>query len=318
MRQLILSCCFLLLVVSCEDIISLPDISEDQISVIAPVDGAILEEGLNTFTWEELEFADQYQLQIARPNFETPSQVVFDTLVGDSTQVVRNLTLSLTAETYQWRIRGLNSEFMTDYTTANIEVVPDTMTNDLSNESVTVLAPTDQAELMVGTINFNWETLESATDYMIQIATPDFDNATQLLTNSTVTVTTFSQDLEAGAYEWRVNASNDESSTAFITQSITVVDEVVGLSDQTVVLISPEDNLETSETSITFSWEAITEATLYRIRITDTTDGSVFTEQNTPDTNIMIDLQPGIYEWAARAENDTENTLFTSRTITIL
>ncbi len=219
MKHRIYSCLLLLLlVVSCEEIISVPDITEDIIEVIAPINNASLEEGPITFSWSELEFADQYQLQVATPTFSEANQVVLDTIIGDSIQSFRNLTTSLGPSLYQWRIRGVNTNFQTAYATQNLEV--------------------------------------------------------------------------------------------FSSQ--------IPLSDQVITLLSPEDNIETSETSITFSWEALEMATQYRIIITNTTDNSVVTEQSVTETEITLDLMSGNFQWSVRAENDQENSPYSSRSLTIL
>lgn len=218
MKRLFYSICIILLAIGCEEIVSVADISEEFIEVLAPSNNAILEEGSITFSWEELEFADQYQLQIATPSFEMANQVILDTIVGDSTQAVRNISFNLSPENYQWRIRGLNSEFATSYTTQNLII-------------------------------------EAAS---------------------------------------------------------------MPLADQTVVILSPEDNLETSETSIQFSWELIEEATLYRIQVIDLADDTIVQEETTEFADITLDLTSGMYQWQVRAENDTENSPYSSQLITIL
>lgn len=208
----------LVLCVSCEDVISVPDISEDEVLVIAPVDGSVLDEGEITFTWEELEFAEEYQLQIAIPDFMTTNQIVLDTIVGDSIQTFRNFTTTLLPETYEWRIRAFNTEYETEYTARQLEIV---------------------------TAN-----------------TP--------------------------------------------------------LSDQVITLLAPEDNFETSETAVQFTWETLADASLYRIRIIDPSDNSVFLEETTTNSEVNIDFESGSYTWSVRGENDIQNTAYTTRAITIL
>ena len=208
----------LLLLLGCEEVISVPDISEDLLTIIAPSDGATLDDTTVTFSWEELEFVDQYQLQIVTPTFDAANQVVLDTIIGDSIQSFRSLTTTLSPENYQWRIRGLNSNYQTDY----------------------------------------------------------------------------------------------------VTQSITVEALQIPLSDQSISLLSPEDNVETSDTMVTFSWEELEDASLYRIQILNTTDNSIVAEDTTATQEITIDLVSGTYIWQVRGESDTQNTSYTTRTITIL
>lgn len=313
MKCFIYGCVILCLLISCEEIVSVPDISEDMIEVIAPASGAVLEEGNITFSWEELEFANEYQLQIATPNFTEAAQVVVDTIVGDSLQSSRNLTRTLSPEIYQWRIRGLNDNFETDYTTRNLEVL-DTQA-PLSEEVVTILTPEDNLETEETVITFSWEEIATATQYRILI-TDTADGS--VFVEETTTDLEITIDFIEGSYEYAIRAENDTENSPYTTQSLEVLSTQPPLSDEVLIILTPEDNLETSETSILFSWEALETANLYRILITDTADGSVFMEQTTTDLELIIDLVPGVYEYSIRAENVTENSPFTIQTITIL
>ena len=218
MKKLIALLIIIAGIYGCEDIVSVPDISEENIIVLAPADGSVLNISDVTFSWEEIEFADRYQVQVAQPTFESANQIVLDTILGDSLQSFRSFTKSLAPDMYQWRVRGINSNFQTGYT----------------------------------------------------------------------------------------------------TQSFTVENTTANLSDQTVVITAPEDNFETSETMVLLSWEAIDEATLYRVVIIDLSDNSTFLEQTTTETEISVNFTSGMYSWAVRAENDLQNTSFTEQTITIL
>jgi hypothetical protein len=96
---------------------------------------------------------------------------------------------------------------------------------DISERTVTLVAPTDGAILNASTIHFDWESVEDAESYRIQIATPDFDAPLQIVADATVpdsTATTFSVSLDAGAYQWRVRAQNSDYYTSYTTQIFTV------------------------------------------------------------------------------------------------
>ncbi|MAB49221.1 MAG: hypothetical protein CMC05_11385 [Flavobacteriaceae bacterium] len=93
---------------------------------------------------------------------------------------------------------------------------------DISNENVVVLAPTDTSTLTITDINFSWEAVEDAEQYKLQIATPNFESANQIVLDTTITTTNFNQDLELGNYEWRVRAENSDYQTAYSTQSFTI------------------------------------------------------------------------------------------------
>ncbi len=417
MRKLIAVLFGIVGIYSCEDIISVPDIREDSIVLLAPADNVVLNDVEVTFTWEEADFVDQYQIQVASPTFEEASQVVLDTIVGDSLATIRSITRSFIPDTYQWRVRGLNSNFQTLYTTRNfiIDTLGQDEDVDLSMSMVTTIAPVDGTTLTESEINFNWEALENATSYNVQIAFPNFETPVQVVRDTTLTGLSYTTELASNTYEWRIKAMNDTSETLYTTHGFSVihpldisgdsvvliaptsgsvienntvsfsweailnatsyelqiatpdfenavqipvdmtfdtattqsfnledgvyewrvrarnaisetdvttsdftVDAIEDLSDQEVIISAPEDGFETTETMVSLSWEPLEQATLYRVVITDLEDTTVFLEQTTSETTITVDFMPGMYTWAIRAENETQNTPFTLQTITIL
>lgn len=82
--------------------------------------------------------------------------------------------------------------------------------DNISDEKVNILAPVDGTVMGSGTIMFSWKELEGADEYRVRIATPNFLNAAQLVVDSLVTKTSFSNLLEAGEYEWIVYGINSE------------------------------------------------------------------------------------------------------------
>jgi hypothetical protein len=93
---------------------------------------------------------------------------------------------------------------------------------DISNKTVSVLAPTNGAILNMGTLIFTWDSVEDAEEYKLQIVTPSFENAIQILTDSTLTTTSFSTTLENGNYQWRIRAENSGYQTQYSTQNFTI------------------------------------------------------------------------------------------------
>jgi hypothetical protein len=109
--MLVLACLF-----SCEAVF-VEDISNDSVVLLAPLDNSQLNAGNNTFSWELLNDAEIYQIQIATPNFENANQIVLDSIVLDN-----SLLQSIDAGTYQWRVKASNSEYETQYSTVNFTV----------------------------------------------------------------------------------------------------------------------------------------------------------------------------------------------------
>ena len=93
---------------------------------------------------------------------------------------------------------------------------------DISNTTVIVLAPTNNAVLNNTTLTFSWEPIESAETYQIQIATPTFDEALQIVVDSTLANTNYTTTLENTNYEWRVRAKNSGYQTQYSTNSFSI------------------------------------------------------------------------------------------------
>lgn len=95
---------------------------------------------------------------------------------------------------------------------------------DISEEKVAVLAPLDETEVLSGTIIFSWEANESVPAYQLQLATPDFENASQILIDTIITTRSYTESLEANTYEWRLRGVNSEYETSYTTQGFVVIE----------------------------------------------------------------------------------------------
>ena len=186
---------------------------------------------------------------------------------------------------------------------------------DISRETVTLIAPANNTEIEANSVRFNWESIEGATNYEIQIATPNFANANQLVLN-TVTDSTFYQvELIENEYQWRVRAQNSGYATAYSLAKFKVV-PITNFSNNTVILLSPSNGLITNEDSFNIKWEEVLEATQYRIQILDE-NGEPIQSETTSETNLDITFPEGSLQWQVRAEKDSEFTLYSSRNILV-
>lgn len=102
---------------NCEDIIGVPDISEQVVTILAPAENSVLMNTNVNFTWNAVEDAENYKLQIAMPSFEASTQIVLDTTIS-----VTNFNKTLETGTYQWRVKAQNSGFETAYTTQSFSI----------------------------------------------------------------------------------------------------------------------------------------------------------------------------------------------------
>ncbi len=82
---------------------------------------------------------------------------------------------------------------------------------NIENDELILVSPADSATLQAGTVFFDWEPLEGASRYRIQVASPDFQNPQQIVFDTVVQDslgTRVETSLEAGTYEWRVRGEN--------------------------------------------------------------------------------------------------------------
>ena len=134
---------------------------------------------------------------------------------------------------------------------------------DISSQTVAILAPTDGSALTTNAVNFNWESVEDATAYNVQIATPNFENAVQLVLDSVIPVDSLGQvttqiniDLFNGPYQWRVKALNSGFETEYTVNGFQVNgDQDLDLvPPNTPQLVSPANGVSQTESTVNFSW----------------------------------------------------------------
>ncbi|WP_373518421.1 hypothetical protein [Pricia sp.] len=107
----------------CEDILEVPDISGRQVEIVAPKDRVVVENSQVNFTWNGVADADSYSVQIARPNFREAAQILLDsTIVLDSTFIGTKAIKNLDNGDYEWRVKALNSDFRTEFSSSAFKV----------------------------------------------------------------------------------------------------------------------------------------------------------------------------------------------------
>lgn len=113
----------LVLTFGCQDILEVPDISNEQVRLLAPSDSTIVVQNTVVFSWEEVYEASQYHIQVATPSFENAAQIVIDSvIVADSTFVGTRITKTLNDSEYEWRVKAMNSDFSTEFSINSFSV----------------------------------------------------------------------------------------------------------------------------------------------------------------------------------------------------
>lgn len=189
------------------------------------------------------------------------------------------------------------------------------MEEDLTDEDLVVLAPSDNVGFNSTSITFSWQALEGANSYVLQIAKPNFDNAVEILLNTEIEETSYTQQLNIGNYQWRIKAKNNSYETPFITRNFTIVSND-NFSDNVVTLTSPEANFITNSSNFNLIWNSAIGATQYQLQIVDATN-TVIVDQMLAGTTYNHTFTEGGFTWKVRATNGSDFTLYSSRAILV-
>lgn len=231
---------FLVLIsfISCEEILIVDDISEKEVILTAPANNTTLSSSGVTLSWETIENAEKYQLQIATPNFEVPQQIVTDTLITKN-----SFTQQLNIGKYQWRVRAVNSAYETAYATRSFEILNN---DDFQNNTVILLTPSNNITTKTAAQKLSWDAIIGATNYQLQI----LDESNTLVKEQNTASTLVNFTFDEGKFTWKVRASNGTAQTLYTARSITVDTKA----PNTPVPSNPANASTTTNTSINFQW----------------------------------------------------------------
>lgn len=228
-----------LLVCSCEEIVMEDDITDEIVNLVAPADGVGFSSTGVTFTWDAIENVTQYRVQIARPDFMNPLQIVKDSVVKGN-----SFTTQLNVGEYQWRVKGVNSGYETVYSTRSITIVNN---EDFQNNSVILSSPANNVITNAATQNLSWQSVIGATAYHLQIVNTDSNT---VVSQQDLAVTNFSYTFPQGNFLWKIRATNGEKNTLYSSRSLQV-DTVM---PNKPVLNAPANLSTTSDNDVSFQW----------------------------------------------------------------
>ncbi len=243
--------------------------------------------------WDNYDGANNYELQISL----TPD---FTTLEYDITNLEQNQYLMpellQAMKRYYWRVKADNSEGYWSLTGSFI-----------TDAFVTLQSPVNgHTGEQVSSIEFNWQALDNASTYHIQIAdslTEDNDLVNIIVDQNDLTTTSYvsQNELEINkTYYWRVT-SDVAGKWSYVFNFVT---------NTTVFLRNPENNSVNVPVIINFQWDKLSEAdTLYYIQIADNADFENTFEDTTSHTSKVIDSfieSQTQYYWRIKANEDGE------------
>ena len=225
--------------ISCEDIFE-KDLGAKQLKILAPSDNYSTSISAITFWWEWMKGADYYRLQIAKPSFAAISQ-----LITDTTTTKDKLTFSLLPGTYEWRVKACNNSSATPFITYTLTI---DSTEDLSQQTILLISPSDKDTTNQTFITFQWQTLYNADDYRMEIWSPDFSITNIFSTN--IVSNSINYSLTEGSYEWGVRGQNSTTNTVYFKRKLYI--DPTAPNDP--VLLLPANNAVLNDTVISISW----------------------------------------------------------------
>ncbi|MFE3872720.1 hypothetical protein ACFX5F_15975 [Flavobacterium sp. ZS1P70] len=226
---------------SCEEILLEKDISKEVEVLVAPVNNAKFFSTGVTFTWESVPYATKYQLQIAKPNFANPMQIVLDTMVTTT-----SFTQQLPIGDYEWRVRAVNSAYSTNYVSRLVSVVSDV---DFQSNTVVLNTPANNLITKTALQSLSWQPIIGATTYQFQV----YDGNNTVISDQTITDTGLNYTFLEGSYFWRVRASNGTQQTLYSSHAV-LIDTII---PNTSVLTSPANASTTTNKDVSFQWSRI-------------------------------------------------------------
>lgn len=288
-------------ITSCDDILE-EDISNDIVHIISPTHGSVIEGNTVQFSWQPLQGADNYRIQLLANN----QAYVLDSLVS-----INHFIYSLNPGEYQWRIKGENFAYQTQYTFPASFIVE--ASNNLSNQLVILETPNNNFYTNQSGLLLTWNSINSADHYTLELI-KSFNGQQTIFLENNITETMFSLPSEVfdedAEYIWKVKAVNSISETVYSQRSL-FIDRVV---PNQPALVSPSDQ-QISSSTVSFNWTIGPDMGNIKSPITNTIEissdinfGSLIFSSNVANNSYQYKFEnPGSYYWRVRVFDSANN-----------
>ncbi len=288
---------------SCEEILIEEDLSDGIVTITAPSDGTTVANTSVNFSWNAVDQATSYRLQIAYPSFESPVQVVEDTTVTKT-----NFSTTLVKNDYEWRVRAQNSGSETAYTMASFRVIE---AADFAARELLLISPANNAFNNTSDITLQWESVADATLYRVQL----LDASNAVIQEETLTATSLQLTFPEGVTKWQVRAENSTQNTLYFTRAITVDT----MAPNVPVAVTPANEAVFTDPVINFTWtreivEGTTEFDSIYIYSNPQLSELVTKDQVTSPSEITLDAG-NTYYWFLKAFDQAGNQSAASNTL---
>jgi hypothetical protein len=194
----------------------------------------------------------------------------------------------------------------------------DLIEEDLDGVGVVLLTPQDGDTITSNVVSFKWETVPYATEYLFQVAKPNFIAPQLYLADSVIESSSLTFPLPPGNYAWRVRGQNGSSHTNFYERRV-VVEAASTLADLFPILIAPASNAALRSQDIVVSWQALGGAEDYRVELRQGDQSGPLVQAQLVSTSpyTFIALTEGVYTWGVQGQNSTSVSNFSYRGFTV-
>lgn len=237
-KRLPLLLLLLISIFSCTEIID-PNISSESTVLLSPPPDHHSNLSTQQFWWDYMEFADNYQLQVVSPSFEYIERLIIDTLLNEN-----KYTVNLTPAQYQWRVRGLNYSYCSNYSTRTLTI---DSTGDITQEVIILVEPSIRDTSNSTQYFFRWQSLYNADDYNFLVL---FEGAPVYSVNTISDTTSYNLSEGDGTYTWKVRGQNESSNTQYSQRTIYLDTKSPSTPQQEY----PENYSVLPDSILTFTW----------------------------------------------------------------
>lgn len=191
----------------------------------------------------------------------------------------------------------------------------DILEEDISDDIIVSIYPTEDLIIESNVVNFQWNALQGADDYRLQI----FNTSQIKVIDTLISQTQIILPLTEGTYQWRVRGENSAYQSTYSLPVSFTVNESEDLTSQQVILSSPVASFITNSTSFTLAWNSLSAADYYNLQLINNTLGGtiVFQQNNILTTSFTLNSsilnQDGNYSWKIKGVNGTSETVYSSR-----
>ena len=266
----------------------------------APSDRATGIALIPTFSWQVVDGAETYALEVSSNRDLTSPVIDQSGLIETSYEVTRSLEIDTD---YYWRVRAANGAGDGEWSEIHFFT-----TLDLPSQ-VILSAPSDGATGIALIPTFSWQVVDGAETYALEVSI-NRDLTSPVIDQSGLTETSYSSaSLQDGTdYYWRVRASNGAGDGPWSGTNSFMTLGVANVPPQ-VILSAPADGATRITRIPTFSWEAVDEAETYALEVSINSNltSPMIDQSGLTETSYLITrLQLGIgivYYWRVRASN---------------